>query len=324
MKELLHKVRIGNVETEGSIFLAPMAGYTDRIFRSICLEEGADMSVTEMVSCEGVARGSIKTIDLMTRGTNEKILNVQLFAPDAETARRSAEGVMKASPQILDFNCGCPVPKVVKTGAGSALLKNPQEIGKIVKALKEETGLPVTVKIRTGWDKESINYLETAAMAFSNGADALTMHARTKSQLYSPYANWETLTNLKENFPDRVIIGSGDLFSAEDGVRMLKETGIDAIMYARGAIGNPFVFKQTKALLKGEALPEISTEEKIEKIMVHLDGLTQMLGENTACREMRKHVCAYLKGIKNSAKVRHMVSTALTIDEYKEALKQLT
>ncbi len=324
MKNLLHSIRFGETTAEGNIFLAPMAGYTDRVFRSLCLEEGADMSVTEMVSCEGVARGSVKTIDLMTRAPNEKILNVQLFAPDAETARRSCARVMKANPQILDFNCGCPVPKVVKTGAGSALMKNPEEIGRIVKALKEETGLPVTVKIRTGWDSKSINYLECASIAFENGADALSMHARTKSQLYSPYADWSTLKTLKENFPDRIIIGSGDLFTAEDGVRMLKETGVDAIMYARGAIGNPFIFRQTKALLNGEELPEISTEMKIEKIMYHLQGLSSILGENAACREMRKHVCAYLKGIKNGAKVRHMISSALTIEEYKDQLGQLT
>ena len=324
MSSLYHPIHFGPVTAVGNVFLAPMAGYTDRVFRSICIEEGADMTVTEMVSCEGVARDSRKTIDLMTRASNESILNVQLFAPDAETARRSAPGVMKENPQILDFNCGCPVPKVVKTGAGSALLKNPTEIGKIVKALKEETGLPITVKIRTGWDKGSINYLETASLAFENGATALTMHARTKSQLYSPVADWSTLKDLKAHFPEKIIMGSGDLFSAEDGVRMLQETGVDAIMYARGAIGNPFIFKQTKALLEGTTLPEITTEEKVEKIMYHLSGLTDMLGEASACREMRKHVCAYLKGIKNSAKVRGQITSALSIEDYKRALEQLT
>ncbi|MCR4676322.1 MAG: tRNA dihydrouridine synthase DusB [Sphaerochaetaceae bacterium] len=324
MNTLLHELRFGNTVTEGNIFLAPMAGYTDRVFRALCLKHGADMAVTEMVSCEGLARDSVKTIDLMARAENEKILNVQLFAPDSDTAKRSCAQLMKANPQIVDFNCGCPVPKVVKTGAGSALMKNPDEIGRIVRTLTEETGLPVTVKIRTGWDTSSMNYLQCAEKAFSNGAAALTMHARTKSQLYMPYAHWECLKDLKEHFPHNIILGSGDLFSAEDGVRMLEETGVDGIMYARGAVGNPFIFERTRALLRGETPREITTEEKISTVMEQLEGMKDMLGEDAACREMRKHVCCYLKGIKNSARVRHMASSAMSIQDYKEALEQLT
>ena len=323
MSSLLHPVSIGNVRLDSNLFLAPLAGYTDKVYRSICLARGAALAYTEMVSCEGVARDSGKTVMLMERGEGEKNLAVQLFMPDADTAKRSLEGVMAYKPAIIDINSGCPVPKVIKTGAGSALLKNPDGIHEIVKAIVENVDVPVTIKIRTGWDTESINYLRTAEAAFSAGASALCMHARTRSQLYMPYAHWELLKDLKEHFPEKVIIGSGDLFCARDGVRMLTETGIDAVAFARGAIGNPFIFEQTKDLLVGREMRMVSTQEKKDMIMKHLKGLVEYLGENTACREMRKHVCAYLKGIPNSARVRQSVTGALTVAEYEEALSQL-
>ena len=323
MSSLLHEVSIGNVTLKSNLFLAPLAGYTDKVFRSICLKHGAALAYTEMVSSEGVARDSAKTVVLMERGEGEDNLAVQLFMPDADTARRSLEGVMAYKPAIIDINCGCPVPKVVKTGAGSALLQNPKTIREIVSTIVRNVDVPVTVKIRTGWDTNSINYLETAELVFDAGASALCMHARTRSQLYMPTAHWELLADLKRNFPEKVIIGSGDLFCAEDGVRMLEQTGVDAIAYARGAIGNPFIFEQTRALLEGKVPRPVSVDEKREAIMIHLRGLVDYLGENTACREMRKHVCAYLKGIPNSAKVRQAVTTALTVQEYEGALSQL-
>ena len=321
--DLLHEVSIGKLHLSSNLFLAPLAGYTDKVYRSICLSKGAALAYTEMVSCEGVARGSAKTVMLMERGEGENNLAVQLFTPDADTARRSLEGVMAYNPALIDINCGCPVPKVVKTGAGSALLQHPQTIGEIVRTITANTNVPVTVKIRTGWDTSCINYLETASIAFDAGASAVCMHARTRSQLYMPTAHWELLADLKKHFPDRVIIGSGDLFTAEDGVRMLSETGVDAVSFARGAIGNPFIFGQARALLSGETPRPISVEEKVRAIMVHLKGLVDFLGENMACREMRKHVCAYLKGIPNSARVRQAVTSALTVGEYEEALSQL-
>ncbi len=323
MSSLLHPVSIGNVRLDSNLFLAPLAGYTDKVYRSICLSCGAALAYTEMVSCEGVARDSEKTVMLMERGEGEKNLAVQLFMPDADTAKRSLEGVMAYRPAIIDINSGCPVPKVIKTGAGSALLKNPDVIHDIVKTIVDNVDVPVTIKIRTGWDTESINYLRTAEAAFSAGASALCMHARTRSQLYMPYAHWELLKDLKEHFPEKVITGSGDLFSAQDGVRMLTETGIDAVAFARGAIGNPFIFEQTKDLLEGREMRTVSTQEKKDMIMRHLKGLVEYLGENTACCEIRKHVCAYLKGIPNSARVRQSVTCALTVAEYEEALSQL-
>ena len=323
MEKLLHPVSIGNLKLNSNVFLAPLAGYTDKIFRSICLKHGAALAYTEMVSSEGVARGSEKTIMLMERGENEEHLAVQLFMPDADTAKRSLEGTMAYNPSMIDINAGCPVPKVIKTGAGSSLLRNPKTIYEIVKTITANVSVPVTIKIRTGWDVESINYLETAQAAFDGGASALCMHARTRSQLYMPTANWALLKDLKSHFPENVIIGSGDLFTAQDGLRMLEETGIDAIMFARGAIGNPFVFEQIQDLAQGKEPREIPVEEKRKAIEVHLEGLVSFLGENAACREMRKHVCAYLKGIPNGAKVRQLATTALTVDDYKKALDHL-
>lgn len=323
MTDLIHPISIGNLSLKSNVFLAPLAGYTDKVFRSICLSHGAALAYTEMVSSEGIARGSEKTIMLMERGKNEINLAVQLFMPDADTAKRSLERTMAYNPAMIDINAGCPVPKVIKTGAGSSLLKNPKTIYEIVQTITSNVSIPVTIKIRTGWDTESINYLETAEAAFSAGASALCMHARTRSQLYIPTANWALLKDLKAHFPEKLIIGSGDLFTAQDGLRMLEETGIDAIMFARGAIGNPFIFEQIQSLSKGEEPLEISVQEKRKAIEIHLAGLVDFLGENAACREMRKHVCAYLKGIPNSAKVRQVATTALTVEDYKKALALL-
>ena len=324
MQNLFHPVSIGSLKLDGNLFLAPMAGYTDKIFRSICLSHGANLAYTEMVSSEGISRGSEKTIMLMERGDGEDNLAVQLFMQNANVAKRSIEGVLAYKPALIDINAGCPVPKVVKTGAGSSLLKEPSTIKEIVKTLVQNTNIPVTVKIRTGWDLDSINYLDTAQAAFDGGASAVCMHARTRSQLYMPYANWTLLKDLKKHFPEKTIIGSGDLFCAQDGINMLEETGIDAIMYARGAIGNPFIFEMTKAQIQRKAIPEPSIEDKKNAIMQHLNGLVNFLGENAACREMRKHVYAYLKGIPNSAKVRQSATVALTVKEYERALEGLS
>ena len=318
-----HSISIGNVNLDGNLFLAPMAGYTDRAYRSLCLEKGASLAYTEMVSAEGLARNNEPTKDLAVRADNEKNLAVQLFGPDEDTIARSIDVVMKFNPQLLDINCGCPVPKVTRTGAGSALMKNPKTIGKMVSVLVKETGVPVTVKIRTGWDCSSMNYLECASQAFDAGALAVCMHARTKTQLYTPTAHWEYLTDLKKHFPDKVIIGSGDLFTAEDALAMFEQTGVDAVSFARGAIGNPFIFEETKALLEKGSYEEPSTEEKISALLTHLHRLCDLIGENRACREMRKHVSQYLKGVAGSVKVKRITSQAVTIGEYTEALNLL-
>jgi len=321
--KLFHPIKIGNIELEGNLFLAPMAGYTDPVFRSICLSHGANLAYTEMVSAEGVARNNIPTMELARRAPDENILAVQLFGPDEEVLSRSIPNVMRFKADMLDINCGCPVPKVTKTGAGSALMKDPRRIGAMVSVLKRETGLPVTVKIRTGWDAQSLNYLECAEAAFSAGANALCMHARTRSQLYMPTAHWEYLENLKKHFPNQVIIGSGDLFCPEDAQRMLESTGVDAVSFARGAMGNPFIFSRTRALLEGRQLPVVPAQEKVLTLMEHLTRLAGEIGEERACREMRKNTGHYLKGIPGSTHVKRITCTATDISRFKQALQQL-
>lgn len=347
---LYHPIRIGSLELKGNLFLAPMAGYTDRVYRSLCLKNGASLAYTEMVSAEGAYRSGEGTLELMVRGEGEEHLAVQLFMPDADTAARSLENVLRYKPDLIDVNCGCPVPKVIKTGCGSALLREPRKIGEIAAALcrgvkgmgKDGSDIPVSVKIRAGWDMNSINYLETSESAFNAGACAVCMHTRTRSQLYMPYANPALLTDLKRHFPDRVIIASGDLFTSYDIVRVLRETGADAASVARGAIGNPFVFEQAKALIReceernlsDEEMCEwekegrftagaVSIEQKKKAISDHLTGLCGIMTEEKACREMRKHVCMYIKGIPGGNKVKSVITQARCKDDYVNALSLL-
>lgn len=315
-RELYRPVMIGDLQVPGNLFLAPLAGFTDRGFRQVCLEHGADLTFTEMVSAEAVARGNSKTDALARRTRDEKILALQLFGPKEEVFARAAERVRSYHPDIIDLNCGCPVPKVVKTSAGSALHHTPQEVRNIVSRLVKEIGVPVTVKIRLGWDEGSINYLKMADQAIEGGAAMITMHARTRSQGYSGKARWEHLERLKRYSPIPVT-GSGDLFCAQDAKRMLEATGIDAIMFARGAVGNPYIFTQTRALLIEEKeLPELSRQQRVETILHQLELCIEDKGELVACREMRGQACAYFKGIPGSAAIRALIVHASTLQEY--------
>ncbi len=313
---LYHPVTIGNLSISGNLFLAPLAGFTDKGFRHICIEEGADLTYSEMVSAEAVARGNLKTQALMSRAESEDLFAIQLFMPEASVAERAVEGVMRFEPTIIDLNCGCPVPKVVKTGAGSALHKTPEKIGEIISVLVRESGVPVTVKIRLGWDANSQNYLEVADIACDAGASLITMHARTRAQGYSGSADWEHLARLKEHV-DVPVFGSGDLMSATDAKRMLETTGIDGLMFARGAIGNPFIFSQTKEFLTtGITPPEITRDQRYRRLFDQLDSTIRDKGEVAACREMRKQVCAYTKGLPGAAALRADIVHAQTRADY--------
>jgi nifR3 family TIM-barrel protein len=320
-KRLYHPVHIGNLTIPGNLFLAPLAGITDKGFREICLRQGAELTFTEMVSAEAVARGNEKTFALMEPTHSEKLLAVQLFMNDADTARRSLDSVLEFNPDIIDLNCGCPVPKVVKTGAGSALMKNPRMIHDIVKVLAQADQTAVSVKIRIGWDTDSINFLEAADAAVSGGASMIAMHARTRSQGYSGRADWEALARLKQAV-DVPVVGSGDLFSAFDAQRMLELTGIDALMFARGAIGNPFIFSQTKQLLTEGTEPRVPDfSRRAEAMLEQLDLTIEDKGERTACREMRKQFCAYTRGLPNAAALRSRIIQARTRGDYLNLLQ---
>ena len=317
-KHLYHPVRIGSLIIPGNLFLAPLAGFTDPAFRQLCLEYGASLTYSEMVSAEALARNSEKTIHLMKRSPGETLLGIQIFLSDSSTARRALPVLLKAHPSLIDINCGCPVPKVVKTGSGSALMRNPEKIGDIVRVLTENTDIPVTVKIRSGWDSSSINYLETAEYAVKAGASLITMHPRTRTQGYSGFADWSMLNKLKKSI-DVPVVGSGNLFTPEDAQRMLKETGIDGVMFARGAIGNPFIFEKTKELLTtGSCAGTVSANKRFSAALTHLKKCIDDKGESVACREMRKHIGSYTKGIRGGAALRNFIVHASTYAEYEE------
>jgi len=320
--QLFHSVKIGNVTIPGNLFLAPLAGFTDKAFRSICINHGASFTYSEMVSAEALSRDSEKTKKLMERADNEKLLGIQIFLPDADTAKRSIKELLKANPTIIDINCGCPVPKVVKNGAGSALMRTPEKIKEIVKIISEETNIPVTVKFRTGWDLNSINYLSFAEAAIKGGASSLTMHGRTRSQGYSGEADWKSIKTLKSEF-NVPVFGSGNVFSVEDAKQMLEETGVDGVLFARGAIGNPFIFERTKNFLQyNEPMVNNSIDIKIKTAMEHLNLTAHYKGEQTACREMKKQLCSYTKGEEGSAALRNKIVRAETLEEYKEIFKE--
>ena len=309
----------------GALMLAPLAGYTDKAFREIARSFGADGAVTEMVSAEGLARGGEKTEKLLERYPGEENLVMQIFAPSDDPVRRCIASLLRHRPSMIDINCGCPVPKVVKTGAGSALMKEKGMIGRIVKAIKEATDIPVSVKFRLGWDSASINYLEFADEAAEAGAAMLTLHARTRAQGYSGKADRSAFRTLSDHFRGSgiLIYGSGDVFSPEDAAALMDEEGLDGVMFARGAIGNPFIFRETKEFLeKGSyTLPE--TEERIETALRHLSLAVSYFGEGTACREMKKQLIAYLKGLTGCAQAKAAIGKATTEAELCSALQSI-
>ena len=306
---------------KGNIFLAPIAGWSDAAFRSICINWGADLAFTEMISAEGLSREKSKSLNLLAKANNEKKYAVQIFTSQPEKAAKSAYVLNKYKPALIDLNCGCSVPKVLKAGCGAFLLQEPKKIKNILKAIKSETNIPVSVKIRTGWDHNTINYLEVAENAIEGGASLITLHPRTRSQLFTSFADWSHLKILKEHI-DIPVIGSGDLFSSKDVIKMLSETNCDGIMIARGALGNPFIFKEVKNYLKNKKNKEISNKRKIKTAYNHLKKCIKFKGEKTACKEMRKHFCSYSKGIRNSANFRKKIVSASTLEEYKIIIQE--
>ena len=351
---LYRPVKIGSLELPGNLFLAPVAGYTDRAFRSICSEEGACFSFTELVSAEALyrspgryglplpfsapenSRGSgnkpekNSSANLIKRGAGEKRYAIQLFAADSGSIYKAASLLGPMKPDAIDINSGCPVPKVVKNGAGSALMKNPANLGKVVEAAVRASreslgGLPVTIKIRSGWDSSSLNYAECAKIAVEAGASMITLHPRTRAQNYSGRSDWSHIADLASRLSVPVA-GSGDLASPEDARRMLCETGCAAVMFARGSMGNPFIFSAARSLLENDAWEPAPFSARITAFMRHLEMLSADIGERTACLEMRKQFCAYTKGIAGGAALREKAvgaakaSGAQTVEEYRRIL----
>lgn len=318
---LNHGVKIGNISLTGCVFLAPVAGYSDRAFRSVCIEHGAAFTYTEMVSAEALTRGSGKTAQLMTRAPNEKAYAVQIFGGKPETMAAAAEIVLERTHcDCIDINCGCPVPKIIKTGAGSALTAAPDKLYAVAKAVVDRAGsTPVTVKIRSGWDESHITWKEAAEAALSAGVSAITIHPRTRAQGYEGKADWSIMKALVELVNGKIpVFGSGDLFKPEDAKAMLEQTGCDAVMFARGAMGNPFIFTETIELLEKGSFTPVTSKERIKTGFTELERLIDDIGESAACREMRKRFCAYSKGIPGGAELRNMIVHAETPDDYKQ------
>ena len=327
-------MKIGSLDLPGNIFLAPVAGYTNRAFRSICVELGADFSYTELASSEALVRNGFATIEILRRAENEKQYGIQLFGANPDVIYRAVLQLDAFGPSLVDINCGCPVPKVVKTGAGSALMKDPALLGRMVSAAVKASeerlgGVPVTVKMRSGWDSHSINYRECARAAVDAGASLVSLHPRTKTQNYGGKSNWDHIADLV-SLLQVPVAGSGDLYSPEDAARMLNETGCAAVMFARGAAGNPFIFRQTKSFLENGNWTETPPEERFATAFKQLGLLAADVGEKQACREMRKVFAAYSKnifgkpGMPGGARLRNELVQAKTIEDYYSILETNT
>lgn len=328
---LYHQVKIGPLELPGNLFLAPIAGYSDRAFRTVCIECGASLCTTEMVSAEALVRGSGKTVELMGRAPVEKVYAVQIFGGEPETmAKATAIVLQRTDCNIIDINGGCPVPKIIKTGAGSMLTKEPDRLLRIVKAVKEasvaytkehpERGVvPVTIKIRSGWDSSHLTWKEAAESALEAGADAITIHARTRAQGYEGKADWNIQKQLVQFVNGRIpVFGSGDANTPETAKQMLEETGVDAVMFARGAMGDPFLFTRTKQYLLEGKYEDASIKQRLDAGFREMEINIEEKGEKTACFQMRKKFCAYSKGIKGGAQLRTRIVSATSADDFKE------
>ena len=314
------KLKIGNVELENNLILAPMAGVTDLPFRLLCKEQGCGLMYTEMVSAKAILYKNRNTGPLMEVRPEEEPVALQLFGSDPEIVSDIAAQVEDGPYAFIDINMGCPVPKIVNNGEGSALMKNPKLVEEILTALVKKVKKPVTVKFRKGFDDTCINAVEIAKIAESAGVAAVAVHGRTREQYYSGKADWNIIREVKKAVKIPVI-GNGDVFTPQDAKRLVEETGCDGIMVARGAKGNPWIFKQiTHYLETGELLPRPSVEELKAMILRHGQMMMEFKGELAGMREMRKHVAWYTAGYPNSAALRNEINSVATLEELTELI----
>ena len=311
-------MKIKEVEFENIAFLAPMAGIGDRAFRELCIRFGAAYTVTEMVSAKGLTMGDKKSAQLLTLGESENPAAAQIFGDDPEVMAQAAVKCLAFNPQIIDINMGCPAPKVAMNGGGASLMKRPELAGEIVKAVSSAVDIPVTAKIRKGWDDESINAVEMAQLLEKNGAAAIAVHGRTRKEMYSGRVDYDIIRQVKAavGIP---VIGNGDVTDEQSAALMLEKTNCDAVMIGRGALGNPWIFQQINAYLNEcRVIPKPSLNEKMAVMLQHIAKIIEYKGEYTAMREARHHAAYYTKGLRGGAKFRAKMGSLETFEQLEE------
>ncbi len=306
------------------LILAPMAGVCDQPFRFLCKEQGCDILYTEMISAKGLYYDNKNTVPLLAVCEAEKPIGVQLFGSEPPLLAEMAKKIEDRGFAFIDVNMGCPVPKIVNNGEGSALMKNPILVGQIVSEMVKATKLPVTIKIRSGFDAEHINAPEIAKIAEESGAAAVAVHGRTRQQYYSGHADWDVIASVKDsvNIP---VIGNGDILTPQDVIKMKEQTGCDAFMIGRGARGNPWIFHELKEYFKTGRIPDRPDIYEVKRMMLrHADLMIALKGEYTGIHEMRKHVAWYSAGLKDSARLRNLINQVESYHEMKELLDKWT
>ena len=311
-------MKIKDVEFKNRIFLAPMAGIADRAFRELCINYGAGYTVTEMVSSKGLTMGDKKSAQLLTLGETERPAGAQIFGDEPEIMAQAAIKCLEFNPAIIDINMGCPAPKVAMNGGGASLMKNPLLAGEIVRAVSSAVSIPVTVKIRKGWDDESVNAVELAQIAEKNGAAAVAVHGRTRAQMYSGKVDYDIIAQVKKavSIP---VIANGDITDEQSAAIMVEKTNCDAIMIGRGALGNPWLFRRINAYFNEcRVLPDVSVSEKMAVMLKHIKTLIDYKGEYTAMREARHHAAYYTKGLRGGAAFRRQIGQLTQYEQLEE------